>query len=422
MEMMMVDPEVKQFFEDRKEAWLKKNIKPSMSESEIKEKDDECNHVFSLEQWLPNAAKRAGQISISSHPCTFSHPSARKNQNGYVSSIIATAKLRSDGYLRNGNVEVSSDALGNAAALDVYKFLTLVIDDGKNLLAHIEEDSHVAKKLLDVESQSYEELKDGFLAMLQSQAETITSSKIKQVYFPLENNYHLLSLLTPSGAIYELRRRVDDIRFSEKTKEARECKKNNELHPQGYREIYGLTTIGYGGTKPQNISVLNNQNGGKAHMLASLPPALRKRDIQLPKTDFFTQSISHFECKDLFQSLHKIFKQYKNNYEIRAERDIYYQEIIGRIVERMWAIRFITGEQYNAGSSQLNKVQKIWLCEEFIEAREKEDDWLDNLLKEVAQFIFSGYEKILGKKAILFSDEEFKNVHQQVLINKEALR
>jgi hypothetical protein len=30
MEMMMVDPEVKQFFEDRKEAWLKKNIKPSM--------------------------------------------------------------------------------------------------------------------------------------------------------------------------------------------------------------------------------------------------------------------------------------------------------------------------------------------------------------------------------------------------------
>jgi CRISPR-associated protein Csy1 len=319
-------------------------------------------------------------------------------------------------------VEVSSDALGNAAALDVYKFLTLVIDDGKNLLAHIEEDSHVAKKLLDVESQSYEELKDGFLAMLQSQAETITSSKIKQVYFPLENNYHLLSLLTPSGAIYELRRRVDDIRFSEKTKEARECKKNNELHPQGYREIYGLTTIGYGGTKPQNISVLNNQNGGKAHMLASLPPALRKRDIQLPKTDFFTQSISHFECKDLFQSLHKIFKQYKNNYEIRAERDIYYQEIIGRIVERMWAIRFIAGEQYNAGSSQLNKVQKIWLCEEFIEAREKEDDWLDNLLKEVAQFIFSGYEKILGKKAILFSDEEFKNVHQQVLINKEALR
>jgi CRISPR-associated protein Csy1 len=415
-------PEINKFFDERKETWLKKNIHSSLSESEIKKKEHECNHVFSLEQWLPNAAKRAGQISISTHPCTFSHPSSRKNKNGYVSPIIANAKPSGDGYLRSGNVVVNSDALGNAATLDVYKFLTLVIDDGKNLLTHIEEDSQVAKELLGIESQSYVKLKDGFLAMLKSQAETITSSKIKQVYFPVQNNYHLLSLLTPSGAIYELRKRVDDIRFSEKTKEARACKKNNGFHQEGYRQIYGLTTIGYGGTKPQNISVLNNQNGGKSYLLASLPPALRKLDIQFPITDFFSQSISHYQCKDLFQTLHKLFVQHQQNYDVRAARDACYQEIIDRIVERMWAIRSIAGEQYNAESSQLNKAQKVWLCPDCIDEREQEDVWLDDLLKEVSQFILNGYEKSLGKKSILFSDEEYKQVHQQAVINKESLR
>jgi CRISPR-associated protein Csy1 len=88
----------------------------------------------------------------------------------------------------------------------------------------------------------------------------------------------------------------------------------------------------------------------------------------------------------------------------------------------MWAIRSIAGEQYNAESSQLNKAQKVWLCPDCIDEREQEDVWLDDLLKEVSQFILNGYEKSLGKKSILFSDEEYKQVHQQVVINKESLR
>ncbi|MEX6067038.1 type I-F CRISPR-associated protein Csy1 [Providencia hangzhouensis] len=31
---------------------------------------------------MPSAAKRAGQISLSTHPCTFSHPSSRKTKTG----------------------------------------------------------------------------------------------------------------------------------------------------------------------------------------------------------------------------------------------------------------------------------------------------------------------------------------------------
>ncbi|TOM54914.1 type I-F CRISPR-associated protein Csy1, partial [Vibrio parahaemolyticus] len=130
----VIDPAIEAFFAERKEAWLKKNMSTAMDEQQLREKQQECEQNFSLSNWLPDAAKRAGQISISSHPCTFSHPSARKNKNGYVSSVIAKNRSQADGFLRSGNVSVEVDALGNAAALDVYKFLSLEMADRRSLL------------------------------------------------------------------------------------------------------------------------------------------------------------------------------------------------------------------------------------------------------------------------------------------------
>ncbi|MFT7456917.1 MAG: CRISPR-associated protein Csy1, partial [Marinobacter maritimus] len=58
----MQDPAIESFFSDRKEAWLKKKVKASMEESEVNTLQLECQQFFSLNEWLPNAAKRAGQI------------------------------------------------------------------------------------------------------------------------------------------------------------------------------------------------------------------------------------------------------------------------------------------------------------------------------------------------------------------------
>lgn len=418
----MIDSRVIEFFQARKAAWLKKAINTSMTEMELSKKELECKQIFSLEQWLPSAAKRAGQMSISTHPCTFSHPSSRKNKNGYASSVIANSKHCADGYLRSGNVTVEADALGNAAALDVYKFLALKMEDEQTLLSHIEQDSDLAQQLLDIKTESYNTLKDGFLAMINSDADSVTSSKIKQVYFPVDNVYHQLSILSASGVMFELRKRIDTIRFSDETKTARECEKNNEIYDDGYKQIVNITTIGYGGTKPQNISVLNNKNGGKAHLLPSEPPKLIQRDIYFPTVDFFSQTLNHFQCKELFYALHELFLSCKNDWNVRHERDEYYQAIIGRIIEKMWLVRGVSKAQYRPDATQLSKTQKIWLCSDNEGRREEENDWLDDLCKDIARFIFTGYEKILGKKAFMFSDDEFKHIHKQVVKNKEALR
>lgn len=420
----MLDPAIVTFFAERKEAWLKKNVSTSMQESEVLEKQRECEQNFLLANWLPDAAKRAGQISIASHPCTFSHPSARKNKNGYVSSIIAKNKPSVDGFLRSGNVAVEPDALGNAAALDVYKFLSLPMSDQRSLLVHIEQESELARQLLEVPTCDYQTLRDGFLKMIDSDQASVSSSKIKQVYFPVaEGEYHLLSLLTHSGHLFELRKRLDAMRFGELVKEARECKKANRFHPEGYQEIFGLTTIGFGGTKPQNISVLNNQNAGKAHLLPSIPPNLTPREIRLPKTDFFKECFTAWQAKEVLEALHRLFKADYNNINIRDGRDYRIQQYVDLVIEKMWQVRlFLTGHQGDL-PSELPLEQKVWLYPEFESQREQENEWLDKITRQIARGLINHYSrsKVISNP-LLLADQELLAIEIVVASNRENFR
>ena len=427
----MTNETVAKFFNERKEAWLKKNIKASLSEEEILIKHEECNDIFSLEVWLPNASRRAGQISMATHPCTFSHPSARKNKNDYVTSVIADTEQREDGLLRSGNMEVSSDALGNAAALDVYKFLTLIMPDGKALIEHIKRDSKLAQSLLKIKSKHYEALKEEFLKMIDSSSEEfVTSSKIKQVYFPVEEDYHQLSILTNSGILYYLKKRVNAIRFGkdeedkEKLKGLRALRKDNDFSEEGFSEIYNLTTIGYGGTKPQNISVLNSQNGGQAHLLHSMPPELKRRETNFPRKNFFNESINIWHLKDTFQALYNIFKvpNYTNE-AMRSARKYHYEQLIEKVIEQMWAVRLVSTEQYYEKTSLLKSHQKVWLYMDDIEKREESDDWLDKIIEELSSWILQSYKKSLGSLAIEINGTwEYLDIKDIVIKHKEALR
>lgn len=423
----VIDPAITQFFTERKEAWLKKNIKADMEQWEVLEKEQECETNFKLANWLPDAAKRAGQISISSHPCTFSHPSARKNKNGYVSSIIEKCDNKADGFLRSGNLKVELDALGNAAALDVYKFLTLVMLDENSLLEHIQQETALARGLLAQVNCDYQALRSGFLKMVEPDEELITSSKIKQVYFPVdEGEYHLLSLLTHSGHLFEQRKRLDNLRFSEEVKAARACKKENKYHEQGYREIYGLTTIGFGGTKPQNISVLNNQNAGKAHLLASIPPTLSNRNIRLPKQEFFKEALNPWLSKPIFTAFHKILstpyeKSILPNRNIRTARDNLVQAYVDHIIQVMWQVRLGLKDYKGNVPSELSPEQKIWLFTEHENKRFESDDWLLVIVRQISRSFILGYQKVITKSVSL-ADEELFAIESIVANNKEALR
>ncbi len=182
---------------------------------------DELEEQFSLSVWLLDAAKRAIKLSIVSHPCKFSHPKAR------TSGIIFKNKGETDGYLRSGNVEYDLDIIfDTSAVMDVYEFLTLKTELGKTILDHLEIDSAQAKETFAIPNANYEELRQAFLSIKQSDSSNKTDRLVKQVYFPLEkDSYHLLSILTPSGLLTKVKRQIDELHSIEKIKEARECRK-----------------------------------------------------------------------------------------------------------------------------------------------------------------------------------------------------
>jgi len=416
----MLDVNIQNFLDERKAAWLKKKINNKLSDEERLELEQQAQEEFSLAVWLPNAAKRAGQLSLVSHLGKFSHPSAK------ISSIIATLPKRADGFLRTGNVAADLDVFGNAAAMDVYKFLSIALSDNKTVLVHLEEATPEIEQQLNIPSVPFAEIKQGLLAIKQGNHVPIkTSARVKQVYFPIDdNNYHLLSVVTPSNLVFKLKQRINIMRFSDEAKAARVAKKNSRKHDDSLSEVYGLSVIGYGGTKPQNISVLNSQNGGTAYLLPSMPPALSKKSIWPPKDNFFTNTLWVKKYEDDFLEFHKLLESEINNRHLRQQRDWLIKRIINQVSDRLWMIRHIEPGWSDAENyQQLPEYQKIWLDQKYAETRETSTtDWLDAVKTGLARWFLNTYVKIMGDKAIALGGDEIPHIKAMIDQCEEAVR
>jgi CRISPR-associated protein Csy1 len=262
---------------------------------------------------------------------------------------------------------------------------------------------------------SYEDIKQGLLSIKQADDSIKTDRLVKQVYFPVDDSYHLLSILTPSGLLSVLKNRVDTIRFSDATKEAKEARKKNEHHATGYDDLFDLTVTAYGGTQPQNISVLNSQNAGRAYLLASTPPSLVKRDIRLPINDFFRNSLRPFLFKENFLVLHELMKSEINNHVIREKISKCISRVIDQVLEQVFKIRiFGIGWSSSDYYQSLPFSQRIWLDDVHIERRESDTDWMDDITRNFARWILQTYEATLKDNHVVLSDNELTHIRRFV--------
>lgn len=409
------------FLADRKDARLKAKLKDLTNEEERFTVRQTVENEFSLATWLPHAANRVAQLSMVSHPGKFSHPSAK------TSSIIADNGPAQDGYVRTGNVAYELDVFGNAAAMDVYKFLCLMLDDGQTVLQHLERNSETIRQIFNIPTASYETLRAGFLAVKQTSEHVRTDGWVKQVYFPVDTDYHLLSLLTPAGLLTQNKSRIDAMRFSDTTKQARDSRRKNQYHPDGFDDISGLTVTLYGGTKPQNISVLNNQNAGRAYLLSSLPPTLEQRQVRLPTRHFFKNTLTIRRFQDSFQALNQLIRADINNIHIRNGIRNTLQYIIDSVLEHALRIRTSQPGWSDAERYQnLPLAHRIWLDDAHMELRKQNDDWLKQVSNDFARWIISAYEYLCKEGYTALSDNEFRAlstwVEQAITADKELFR
>lgn len=247
---------------------------------DLEDKREKLLQEYQSETWLANAAKRVVQIKMVTHAIKYSHPDARGT------NIYADYPRHMDqqtAFIGSHTVNdiANSDVVGNAAALDVFKFLKLE-HHGRTILDRVRERDNALVNALCNDSEISNSWVDSFSQITQDDPKKSSHIYARQLYFPLhDGEYHLLSPLFPTSLVQSLYQRLREERFSERVKKARQARREGKLH-DGYHEYPDLAIQIFGGSKPQNISQLNSERHGENWLLPSYPPTWRSERIRPP--------------------------------------------------------------------------------------------------------------------------------------------
>lgn len=234
-------------------------------------KREELIQQFVPAAWLEDAARRAAQIQVVTHTLKPIHPDA-KGTNLYCPPNTLPA-LDVVGSHCLGD-DFAPDVVGNAAALDVYKFLKQTYQDGEKqrslLDLAIAEDADFAAALSHF-SNNPAQVKtwmQAFAALIQPRGRIASHTFAKQIYWAVDgedgdenNEFHLLAPLYSSPLAHWLFARLQDDRFSEEAKAARKARKDNTLSERAVHE-YPHLAVQKLGERSRKISASSIWNAG----------------------------------------------------------------------------------------------------------------------------------------------------------------
>lgn len=277
--------------------------------------------------WLDDASKRAKQITLVTHAPKFTHGDARGvgarvEASGEGNSYLSTASL----------AERAIDVIGNAAALDVANLLLLEAG-GHRLVDRIKEGDPSA---LSPFTKSKEQLDEwcGGLSLALEYGLVTSHTLAKQTYFPLsEGAYHLLSPLFASSLCHALHQRIDDARFSDQAKKAREARRKELFAESPIVDFPHLAEQHFGGTKPQNVSLLNSKRYGRTYLLNCQPPSWQSR-LTAPESEAHFWQQYGYQVWATMRELTGFLKSVEdkdNNHTIKQRR----AELVNELVDML---------------------------------------------------------------------------------------
>ncbi|HRX70993.1 MAG: type I-F CRISPR-associated protein Csy1 [Candidatus Competibacteraceae bacterium] len=380
-------------------AFTQDRFQPKLDK--LKDGDDEARRKLLAEHepqaWIADAARRVSQIQQVTHALKFTHPDAKG------SSLSAPGNVQAGEFLIGSHTLADSlppDIVGNAAALDVYKFLRLEVDGQSLLDRAIAGDPALASALSD-DADLAAQWMAAFATLPEPNGQPATHKLAKQLYWPLgEGRYHLLAPLFPTSLAQVVWAGIRKDRFSDEAKAAREAQREKRAHPNGYCEYRNLAIQKFGGTKPQNISQLNSERHGENWLLPSLPPNWQSDPIRSP---FFTESVfsrrfgNRRDVKELTRILRDFLRSVAkpdfNNIRIRNKR----AELVGYIRDELLQfaaeIHEIDGGWSQDERCRLNAAEQCWLDpkrasgDEAFAARWRRGDWQDEICQRFGNWL-----------------------------------
>lgn len=354
--------------------------------------------------WLNSAAKRVRQIQHVTHAIKYSHPNARGSSLFYM----AEKYDRPQGLLGSHCLpkRFMGDVVGNAAALDVYKFLAVEYQ-GRTLLERVLGGDPDMVAALDDDARTAGDLLENLRSIISSTGGPASHSLARQVYFPLPSGgYHLLAPLFPSSLAHALYKKLAQARFSPESKQARQARRDGKTHPNGYVDFPGLATQTFGGSKPQNISQLNAERHGETWLLPSLPPNWQSPNMRPPlgvESVFPWFFGGRRNVRELVKGLAQFLASTDyNNLAIRRARAARVDQLVDQLMQFAAEVQELEPGWSVEAQCRLNQAERLWLDPgraatdaEFASAREA-GDWQAQVADRFGKWLNARLESSKG--------------------------
>ena len=414
------------FLQERLQAKLDK-LKPDDPQR------DEVIASFAHDVWLACAAKRVEQIQAVTHSLKPIHADAR-GTNLYVEprTLPPLAELGSHAL----GERFVGDVVGNAAALDVYKLLKLEVN-GRSLLTALLAHDADALAALHADPAQAEKLRDAFVSLTQPRAEGPSSHTLaKQLYWLTgtdacdDAHYTLLAPLYATSLAHAVHAQVQEDRFGEANKAARQARRERKVHDGVFHDYPGLAVQNMGGTKPQNISQLNSERRGMNYLLSSLPPKWKVNAQRFPThaDSVFTR---YFDSRPLVRQTVKTLRRYleSNPNPVKDTRD-HRKELVDVLVDEMVNMAAELQHALPPGwtlddprFSALNEDEQTWLDALRAELPEEDDfanRWLAMEWPDAIGTRFGNWLNARLEGKLSFSDIEFRAWKKELLTDEDG--
>lgn len=248
--------------------------------AKLKGKSDDAGTAakYEYEAWLADAASRAHNLQVVTHPIKFTQSAIK----GASSVHIGVTNLVTRDEIGTHSVEVPEEdfAISDAKHLDVYSLLKEVVAE-KRLLDWFREDDPDLTSALDDDPARAAALMDAFRQVFRSDEKLASHPLAKQVYWLKGQNpsdddqYHLLQPMFSSSlehAVHGDIRSARDAAFAARgTRKQKPTFADHSTYP-------GLVARTIGGSNAQNVSPQNKTRGGVNYLLPSLPPPAWRHD------------------------------------------------------------------------------------------------------------------------------------------------
>ena len=388
---------------------------------------------FAHDVWLTSAAKRVEQIQAVTHSLKPIHPDAR-GTNLYVEprTLPPLAELGSHAL----GERFVGDVVGNAAALNVYKMLKLEVN-GRSLLTALLAQDADALAALHTDPAQAQALRDAFVSLTQPRAEGPSSHTLaKQLYWLTgtdacdDAHYTLLAPLYATSLAHAVHAQVQEDRFGEANKAARQARRERKVHDGVFHDYPGLAVQNMGGTKPQNISQLNSERRGMNYLLSSLPPKWKVNAQRFPThaDSVFTR---YFDSRPLVRQTVKTLRRYleSNPNPVKDTRD-HRKELVDVLVDEMVNMAAELQHALPPGwtlddprFSALNEDEKTWLDALRAELPEEDDfanRWLAMEWPDAIGTRFGNWLNARLEGKLSFSDIEFRAWKKELLTDEDG--